>query len=271
MSISKLKHIALVLLSLILSLWHFGPLQGTLPALLLTVGIQVYLLGYLAARALGIGRISETVVIRIIWIVTCGLGISIILGAVVRLMLVPVITYVVGLHLLKLVLCLIPATIRPSKPISRQTLPFYGLLVMICALFVFIGWERDKLRFDDYPDQTFPVSLANGIIYQPQLANFNSRNIIGSDDISYWSTDGLTYVFAAWAWTSGSPPAEIVWYVLTPLFVWLVPMAHFAVAYRITKRADTAAWATGDDDEHRCHPLYPCKYACDCRYQTAKQ
>ncbi|MBI1282397.1 MAG: hypothetical protein GC179_30000 [Anaerolineaceae bacterium] len=242
---SKFKQIALVLLSLVLSLLHFGPLQGTLPALMLTVGIQVYLLGYFAARALGMWRTSETPVVRIIWTVVCGLGINIVVGAVMRLLLVPVMSYVIGLHVLMAILGLIPATVRPIKSISRQALPYYLLLIVICVFFVGIGWERNKLRFSDYPDQTFPVSLANGIIYQPQFANLNSRNIVGGDSSAYWSTDGLTYVFAAWAWASGATTVQLIWYALTPLFVWLVPMAHFAAAYCVTKRADTAAWATG--------------------------
>jgi len=245
LSPSKLKHIALVLLALILSLWHFGPLQGTLPALLLTVGIQVYLLGYLAVRALGLWHRSETVVIRITWLAVCGLGISIVLGAVARLLLIPLTIYIVGLHGLMLLLCLLPsARVRPIKLISRQALPYYLLLATICVFFVFIGWERNKLRFSDYPDQTYPVSLADLMIHQSKIESLNSRNIVENSDLTYWSSDGLTYVFAAWARASGASAVQIIWYALTPLFVWLVPMAHFAVAYRITKRADTAAWAT---------------------------
>ncbi len=185
LSTPKLKCVVPVLASLILSLWHFGPLQGTLPALLLTVGIQVYLLGYLAARALGLWRRSETLVIRITWTAACGLGISIVLGAFVRLLLIPVTAYVIGLHLLMLLLCFIPSVVRPLKPISRQALPFYLLLAGICLLFVLVGWERNKLRFSDYPDQTYPVSLADWWANNPQPESLNSRNIAESNAVTY--------------------------------------------------------------------------------------
>ncbi len=242
---SNWKRPALVLVSLLLSLWHFGPLQATLPALFLTVGIQVYLLGYLAARALGLWQKSETIVIRVTWLAACGLGISIVLGALFRLLLVPMTVYVIVFHILMLALCFVPATSKPIKPISRQSLPFYLLLAFIAVLFVLIGWDRNKLRFSNYPDQTYPMSLSDWWARNPQPEAINSRNITENTTVTYWSTDGLTYVFAAWQWASGATAVQLIWYVLTPLFAWLVPLAHFALVYRVTRRADTAAWATG--------------------------
>jgi tetratricopeptide (TPR) repeat protein len=244
-STATLKHLAVVMVSLILALWHFGPLGGTLPALIITIGIQVYLLGYWAARAIGLWRRSETVVIRVIWMAACGLAITIVSGAVCRLLLVPLVVYVIGIHVVMFGLSMLPAEVRPIKPITRQAIPFYGLLAIICVLFVLVGWERNKLRFADYPDQTYPVSLADWWINHPQPEQLVSRNAAEASSLTYWSSDGLTYLFAVWGWSSGASAVQVIWYTLTPLFVWLVPLAHFAVVYRVTKRVDSAAWATG--------------------------
>lgn len=245
LSPAKLKMLVPILLSLVLSLWHFGPLGGTLPALVVTIGVQVYGVGYLVARALGIWRRSEALVIRIVWAAACGLGVTIVAGAVCRYLLVPLPVYSAGLHLVMLLLAFVPSLVRPTLPLNRRALPISVLLAVICLVYVWVGWQRSLIRMSDYPDQTYPVSLANWWVQQSQPSSIVSRNAVDAVDISYWSTDGLTYVFAAWAWSSGTTAVQVIWYAVTPLFVWLVPLAHFAVAYRVTKRRDTAVWAAG--------------------------
>ena len=241
----KWTSVALVLGSLLLSFWHFGPLEGSLASLLLIVGGQVFLFGHLAARAFGIFRESEKIVIRLTWIVACGLGITIVIGAVARLLLLPVSVYVVGIHVLMFLFCLKPAVVSPMQTIQRQELPFYLLLATTCLVFVFVGWERNRMRFDYYPDQALPVSLADYWAHTAQPESLATRNIADTYGRTYWSSDGLTYVFAAWVWSGGFSAVQLIWYALTPLFVWLVPLAHFAYVYQLTRRADTAAWATG--------------------------
>jgi hypothetical protein len=55
-------------------------------------------------------------------------------------------------------------------------------------------------------------------------------------------TDGWTYIQAAWVWTSGVSASQLVWYDLATLFIWTVPLIHFALAYTLTKRESVAAW-----------------------------
>lgn len=238
------RRLGLVLLSLILALGHFGPLRGSLFALLLTVGAQVYLFGWLLARALGLLREAESGVLRLIWIVVCGLSISITLGAAARLLLVPVGAAVVLLHGVMLVLAVVPASSAPPLRFDRRRVPQYLLLAVACAVFVLVGWQLNHVWSDGYEDQSLPVSLADWWAnHTPE--NLVTRHIAETNTLTYWSSDGLTYVFAAWVWSSGCTAVQLIWYVLTPLFAWLVPLAHYALVYRVTQRADTAAWATG--------------------------
>ncbi len=242
---ATLRRFGLVLLSLILSLWHFGPAHGSILALLLTVGGQVYLFGYLAARALGLLRESETALIRLIWTVTCGLCLNIVLGAGARLLLLPVSVYVVALHALMLLLSLLPAAAVPTLRFERKLVPYYLLLGFTCLVFVFVGWERNRLWIDGYEDQSLPVSLADWWANGAQPENLVTRHIAETNTVTYWSSDGLTYVLATWIWSGGFSAVQLIWYALTPLFAWLVPLAHYALAYRVTKRQDTAAWVAG--------------------------
>lgn len=242
---AQFRRLSLVVCSLILSLAHFGPLQGTVVALLLTVGGQVYLFGYLAARALGLLRESESIVIRVVWIVTCGLGISIVLGAFARLVVLPVGIYVVGIHILMMLLALVSAEVAPVSPIERKTLPIYLLLGVTCIVFIFVGRQQNRVWLDGFDDQSLPVSMADWWAHQAKPENVISRQIGQIWVVGYWSTDGLTYTFASWIWAGNFSAVQLIWYALTPLFAGLVPLAHYALAYRITKRADTAAWTAG--------------------------
>ena len=126
-----------------------------------------------------------------------------------------------------------------------MTLPAYMLLAGVCLLFIGIGWERNHLRFDGYEDQTLLVSLTDWWANKVPPENLVSRNIGEVNALTYWSTDGMTYVLATWVWSGGFSAMQLIWYALTPLFVWLVPLAHFALALQVTKREDTAAAALG--------------------------
>ena len=242
---TRLLQPALVILSLTLSLLHYGASNGSSVALLLTVTAQVYLSGYLFARAFGLFRQSDPIVVRLAWIAACGLSIPIVLGALARLIGVPVGVYVIGLHVILLLISLRPSAAAPVERMERKTLPFYLVLALACAVFTAVSLERNRLRYDGYEDQTWLVSLADWWANQPQPENIVSRNIGETNTLTYWSTDGLTYVLAAWVWASGVPAADLVWYAFSPLFAWLVPVIHFAIALKLTKRHDTAAWSVG--------------------------
>src|SRR5689334_18982886 len=89
--------VAYVAISLLISLLRIPFFHGTFPALVIAVIFQVYLPGYLLARFLGRASSSHPIV-RFIWILACGLVFTICIGAVARVLSLPVPIYLLFLH-----------------------------------------------------------------------------------------------------------------------------------------------------------------------------
>ncbi len=236
--------LALVTASLLLTLWRDGPLYGSVAALLLTVASQVYLPGFLLARALG--KTTAHPAVRFAWVLACGLSLTIILGAAFRLLNIPVILYLVVLHGVMFALALLPGSGQPAAGLSRDSLPYYLLLALSCVVTVGVTYES-RYRFLGFEDQAVFISQADWLAYNPgELINdlpLRSRQIGVLNGDSRNDTDGWTYNHAAWVWTSGVPAAQLLWYDIDPLFVWAVPLIFFALAYTLTGRKSAGAWS----------------------------
>ena len=105
-----------VIVSLLITFLRTPLLNGTFPGLVVTVLFQLYLPGYLLARAVGKQRLPHPIA-RFAWILACGFGLTISLGAVGRLFNIPIIIYLIVLHLVMLILALLPvAAPSPAQP-----------------------------------------------------------------------------------------------------------------------------------------------------------
>ncbi len=118
------------------------------------------------------------------------------------------------------------------------------MVAVCCVVVLAVGVERAQFRFSGYEDQTVFVELADWLANDPTDPGLRSRRVGVVSGDTRWDTDGWTYTHAAWVWTSGVPAAELIWFRLTPLFVWAAPLAVFALAYEVTRREETAAWST---------------------------
>src|SRR5690606_11481659 len=209
----------------------------------LTVLFLVYLPGYLLARALGKDRVAHPVM-RFVWVLAAGLALTITLGGAARLLQVPVPHYLLLLHGLMAVLALLPS--RPDEDEAQpwqfewSRLPLYLLLLLSCAIVLAVGIERNRFRFSGYEDQTVFVELANWLAHDPDDPTIDSRRLNVHYGATRWDFDGWTYNHAAWAMTSGLSEADIIWYHLTPLFVWTAPLAVFGMAYELSRNERTA-------------------------------
>lgn len=237
-----------VVVSLVLALLHYGALAGSAAALVVTVLTQFYLPGYLLARALGKHR-EDNLIVRFAWILAAAFGLSITLGGLARLVHIPVPVYVVLLHGVMLGLALLkaphplPANREAGiQPTALSRSPLYALVALCCVIVLGVALERSQYRFNGYEDQTVFIELADWLAHDNDDPGLRSRRVgvIGGD--ARWDTDGWTYTHAAWVWTSGRSAAQLIWFDLTPLFVWAAPLAVFALAYEVTRRESAAAW-----------------------------
>lgn len=240
MSRSQWLYLGAILCSLIFVLLH--PLANTKIALVIAVITQVYLPGLLLARALD--RLENHPIMRLLWILGCGLSLTVCLGAAARFLQVSIPAYLLLLHAIMLLLALRPAPVpaRPHwRPAIRQ-LPLYGLLILCCLIVLAVGTERSRFRFNGFEDQTVFVSLAGWLANNPDDPSLIDRRIGVLNPDRRWETDGWTYTHAAWVWSSGVPAADLIWYDLTPLFIWVVPLTMFGLAYTLTRRESAAVW-----------------------------
>jgi tetratricopeptide (TPR) repeat protein len=263
-------YLILIGLSLLLTAAGYGPLRGTFPALLLAILTQLYLPGLLLARAAGKLGTSHPIA-RFTWALACGVGLAAALGGLLRLLHVPVPVYLGLLHGLMAGLALWPvffsqgphpptATASPSdgegKPseaqrgevkttfrLRRASLPLYALLVLCCAVVSFVGWQRNHYRFDNYEDQTVFVSDAEWLANNPDDPGLRARRAGVTVGDPRTDTDGWTYAIAGWTRASGYPAADTIWYALTPLFGWTIPLVIFALAYELTGRTSAGVWS----------------------------
>jgi Flp pilus assembly protein TadD len=242
--------LVLVALSLAFALLHAGPLYGTGAALVITILSQLYLPGWLLARAFGKDRVAHPLS-RFTWALAAGLGLVICLGGVMRLLQLPVSTNILALHGIMAAL----AVMKPAPAVEaeqqawrfeRRNLPLYLLVVICCATLLYVSIVRGQIRFNSFPDQTMFASYADWLAHHPESPHVVTRMagtiVSGGGDVRF-RTDGWTYNHAAWVWTSGVPAAQLIWYDLTPLFVWTIPLVIFALAYQLTRRETAAAWS----------------------------
>ncbi|MCB9451249.1 MAG: hypothetical protein H6672_07400 [Anaerolineaceae bacterium] len=239
--------VGLVIGSLLLTLLHDGPLYGSFAALVLTVASQVYLPGFLVARALG--KTGGHWVVRFAWALACGLSLTIILGAAFRLLNSPVLVYLLLLHGVMLILTVIPVSAQSDSNetgLSRAALPYYAVVTLACLVAVGVTYES-RYRFFGFEDQAVFISqvdwLANNPGEQINDLPLRSRQIGVLNGDTRNDSDGWTYTHAAWVWTSGVPAAQLLWYDIDPLFVWVVPLLFFALAYTLTGQESAGAWS----------------------------
>ncbi len=238
--------VAAVLLSALFTLLQAGPLHGSTAALVITLVLQFYLPGALVLRALRIDR-SPHPVVRFVWVLLAAFALNVSLGAALRFVGVPIALYLVILHAIMLALALIRPSLAPIEPIpwrfEAKKLPLYALLAICCAVVVGVAVERDQYRFSGYEDQSVFVELAEWMAHGTDPIDILSRRIGVTYGDTRWDTDGWTYNQAAWVATSGVSAADLIWFRLTPLFVWAVPLTIFTLVFELTKRETTATWA----------------------------
>ena len=174
-----------------------------------------------------------------------GLGLTIVLGGLARLLLIPVGGYVLILHGLLIALCLLPPRpvedAAPPWRFTRGHVPWLALLIVVCAVSAAGGYERTRVRYSGFEDQTVFVSLANWLAHDPSDPGRLSLRVGRARGDIRWATDGWTYTQAAWAWSSGRPPADIIWQDVTPLFAPFIPLIWFALAHALTGHERAAA------------------------------
>lgn len=236
---------ALVGLSLLFALLRAGPLTGTTAALAVVFLAQTLLPGALLARA--VGRLAEPhPLARLMWALAAGLGLTVCLGMAARLLHVPVSLYPLLLHAVMLALAL-ARPLPPAPPLGAESwrltparLPLYALLALCCLLVTGVSVERSRFRFSGYEDQTVFVAQAEWLANDPDDPGLLDRRIATPGDPRD-AAAGWTYVHAAWVWQTSVPAADLIWYHLSPLLAWAVPLAVFALAYAATGSERAAA------------------------------
>ncbi|MBI5670295.1 MAG: hypothetical protein HZC41_20055 [Chloroflexi bacterium] len=240
--------LGLIIVSLLVALLHAGPLHGSRLALVLVVLGQLVLPGWLLARALGRGAHPHPIV-RLAWVLAGGLGLTITLGGLCRVLWITVLVYILLLHGVMLALALLPP--RPPAPeapwrLTRRAAPLYALVALACVITFGVGLNG-RYRFWGFEDQTIFISLADWLVTNPSQyprdVPLRSRQIGLLNGDTRMDTDGWTYSHAAWSWSSGVSASDIIWYDLNPLLVWMAPLLVFALAYELTQREAAAAWS----------------------------
>lgn len=239
-----------VLASLGICLLKMPFVHGTFTALTLTIVLQVYFPGYLLARILGRHQVRHPIV-QFVWIMLCGLVLTILLGAFTRFLSIPVPMYLLLLHAIMVGLALCPVS-TPAKEIvgwsiSWSQLPLMLLVLISCAVTVGVNYES-RNRFYGFEDQAIFISLIDWVATHPEVrphdTAIRSRQIGVLNGDARMENDGWTYIQGAWVWTSGVSASQLVWYDLSTLFIWTIPLIHFALAYSLTKSDSVAAWST---------------------------
>lgn len=242
--------IGLIGISLLICLSGIQLLHGTFVALVITIIFQVYLPGYLLARVLK-RTATGHVILSFAWILLSGLALTISLGAIARVLSLSIPIYLLILHMLMFAFATRQGhesvKANPQWRFSKKKLVPYALVLVSCLVAMGVNYES-RNRFYGFEDQSIFISLIDWIATHPNVRPHNvpilSRQIgIINGDIRM-ATDGWTFIQAAWVWTSGVSARQLVWYDLSTLFIWTVPLIHFALAYELTKRKGAAVWTT---------------------------
>jgi len=230
---TRWRYISLVVLSLVYSLSHAGPLNGTFSALLLAICTQLYLPGFLAARAAGKIHGSHPIT-ALAWIFGSGLAIVLPLAAALRLVNAPLTLYILVLHGLMLILAVLPPAtpVEPAWKFQRKHLALYAALIVAYLMAEILAYAQAQYR---RPGDAATQGIA-------QIAE-RVNTTRSSADLRFTSGMGLSDVQAGWSLVSGVSGAEIVWHAMGPLFAGWVPILFFALGYELTRR-DSAAVLT---------------------------
>ncbi len=247
-SLTRWRYASLVIVSLLLAFLHAGPLHGSRAALVLVVLGQLYLPGWLLARALG-RHAHPHPIVRFVWVLLAGLGLTIPIAGLCFLLRLPVPAYLLLLHGVMLALALLPPRApAPETPwrLTWPRAPLYVLVALVCLITLLVG-SAGRYRFWGFEDQTVFISLADWLANNPGEfpggLPLRTRQVAHVTNDTRQDTDGWTYSHAAWSWSSGVSASDIIWYDLNPLFLWVVPLITFALAYEITQRETAAAWS----------------------------
>ncbi len=226
-------------------------LNGSLAALILAVVCQLVLPGWLLLRLWG-GRLSDNILVRLMWILAGGLSMTVLLGSLFRLLGLPVWLYIVVLHFLMVVLALRPAVrTRPVSPLAKAALSgtrlaLYGLLAVCVLVSLYVGAARSQLRWDAWEDPATFASWINWLVNDPDDPWLLTRRVTDTPDMidDRYHTDGWPFVQAAWVWSSGVEASTFIWYLITPLFAWVTPLAFFAFVYELSRKEQLAVYST---------------------------
>lgn len=234
---TRLLLIGVVLLSLVFSLTRGAVLNGSPAALGIIVLTHLYLPGWLLIRAFNIKTANG--IMEMAFALAAGVGVIVSLGAVFRYWVLPVAGYVIVLHILMLLFCLFYPPATSPRIISSRYKPrlIHGLLVLLCAISLKIGFDRSQIRYDLWADETEFLTKINWIVTHP---NDHGRYTVQTGlpyeriDVRYY-TDGMTFNHAVWVWASGTSAVDLLWHWITPLFIWIVPLAVYGLAYALSE------------------------------------
>ncbi len=226
--------IGLILVSLVFLCFQFGPFGGTIPALFLSAALQVGLTGYLLSRALGILNSSEPITF-VLTTVIAGLMSLIVLGAVFRFLGIPLLLFIITIHTLMLILSCFPARTNRWPPKRTKGRWFAYLTVVICIVVMEVfGGAESQFRFSgELSDRGLFASMTEGLVEGGSATGQYTR-VIGQSSDFRLEIDGWTYMSASWVYGSGFPAYVYLWYIQTPLLVWIIPAALFALTYLLT-------------------------------------
>ena len=235
--------VVLVVASVFLVIFQSGPLNGTVAALILTLLLQVGLIGYLVADTLG-WSIASHPISRFTWIIACGFSTTICLGAICRFFLVSIPIYLLILHLVMLVLVLRgKPNLASTWQFTRRSIPLMLMVLVSCLIVLVFGYVESRFRFIGFGDQTLFIASADWLANDLDQPGVRNRQLL-QDSERRNDIDGWTYTNAAWIYTSGVPADQLLWHDLTPLLVWMVPLIFFSLTYALTGREEPAAWTT---------------------------
>ena len=246
-TLSPVRFVPPLLVVIALAITWLKPFYGTGIGLALALLVQIGLPGYLLARLLPVN--VDHPLVRFVWFLACGLGLTIVLGGILRYLNLPIPVYLLALHALLLALALVKPP--PETPIverwrlKRASIPLYALLALACFALGWAGFQRSRVHFDmEVP--TLYTAQVNWMAAEADHFAALNRAIGRSAELDLRDRarfDGWTYIQAAWVWASGIPAAELLWHVVTPLFVWMLPLIYFATAYLLTRRESAGAWS----------------------------
>ncbi len=238
-------HVIIIIISFFFCLSKALILHGTVTGLLTTVFFLVWLPGFFLARVLGKVSSKSHPVAMFIWVIACGIGLVIPLGAVLRFFSVPVFLCVVVLHMLMLGLAFCPVNNRSASSewhFSPRLLPLYMSLIVACGIVFVISYNQNSDRVVVYDDQTiFTGQVAWLANHSVQLHIFD-RTIDLNGGLKV-ALEGWTYTQATWVFVSGVPADSLFIHYTAPMFTWIIPLIFFTIAYELTDNEYTATWA----------------------------